>query len=88
MYFCKVNDDEATIEKCPSDFFEELNQNDFSADKIFSVKWTLAESKLKLFGGGFSDIKKLQNNDENVITEIKKMTLGKTYYFALSNMLK
>ena len=88
MYFCKVNDDEATIEKIPSDFLEELNQNDFSTDKIFSVKWTFAESKLKLFGGGFSDIKKLQNINEKVITEIKKITLAKTYYLALSTTLK
>lgn len=74
-YFCKFCDNEA--------IFESINP-DVSDTDSFSVKWSAAESLMKLSGGGFGDITSLLRLAKESKTDIRTINLNKRYYLAIS----
>jgi hypothetical protein len=61
-YYCHLTEDEAS--------FEEITLPDVS-DLNFTVKWTYAESLMKLYGRGFGEISNLDTLSQYSSTEIK-----------------
>lgn len=76
-YFCYVDKERAILEKQFLSQVEGEEQN-------FTLKWSYSESVMKLYGGGFSDIKKLEMRDEKIRSEVAKITLEKVFYLATS----
>lgn len=73
-YFLRIEDGEAVFEE----LFPSL------PDGCFTVKWTAAESLMKLYGKGFADSSALPRLSEKSKTEMKSITLGKVFYLATS----
>ncbi len=76
-YYCYLDKEKAVFEKTE---FEEAK----SIDKNFALKWSWCESVLKLYGGGFSDLEKLRENNKSISTEIIEFNREKIFYLATS----
>ena len=85
IYRCTVSDNEWQIEENGLPIKEIQNEKNGEKDnQIFSIKWVFAESCMKLLGGGFSDLGKIKNERENILSTTKKIQLETDFYFAIS----
>ena len=74
-YFCTFCDNEAIFDNIDPDICHTHS---------FSVKWSAAESLMKLNGGGFGDIASLPHLAKKSKTDIREIIISKKYYLAIS----
>lgn len=75
-YTCRVGEDEAVIQMAELD----------NADNDETARWAYGESLIKLFGGGFSDLKLLSHTNGQTKTELKKYTQDTNFTIAVSTL--
>ncbi len=74
-YFCTFYDNEAIFDNIDPDICHTHS---------FSVKWSAAESLMKLNGGGFGDIASLPHLAKKSKTDIREIIISKKYHLAIS----
>lgn len=76
-FICEISDEEAYLE--PVD----LACTDLNSE---TVKWAMCESLIKLSGGGFGDLKMIENISQHSVSELKVFTDKGNFYIAVSKL--